>query len=98
LKAGHFNESLAQKPATSMQEIIKRAECYIKGEESNAEKRTRDAREMDPTDRGNRAPDFYQQTEDPIYQIMIAQLLRNLHNLMMPLSLQMMSPEAIKLL
>jgi hypothetical protein len=35
-----FNESQAQKPATSMQEIIKRAECYIKGEESNAEKRT----------------------------------------------------------
>ncbi|WJX84068.1 hypothetical protein P8452_66678 [Trifolium repens] len=33
LKAGHFHESLAQKPATSMQEIIKRAECYIKGEE-----------------------------------------------------------------
>jgi hypothetical protein len=45
LKAGHFNESLAQKPASSMQEIIKRAECYIKGEESNAEKRSRDARE-----------------------------------------------------
>jgi hypothetical protein len=41
---------------------------------------------------------WIQQTEDPIYQIMIAQLLRNLHNLMMPLSLQMMSPEAIKLL
>jgi hypothetical protein len=35
-----------------MQEIIKRAECYIKDEESNAKKRTRDAREMDPTDRG----------------------------------------------
>jgi hypothetical protein len=36
VKADHFNESLAQKPAASMQEIIKRAECYIKGEESNA--------------------------------------------------------------
>ena len=47
LKAGHFNESLAQKPATSMQEIIKRAECYIKGEESNAEKRSMDAREKE---------------------------------------------------
>ncbi|PNX76427.1 gag-pol polyprotein [Trifolium pratense] len=33
LRAGHFNESLAQKPALSMQEINKRAECYIKGEE-----------------------------------------------------------------
>ncbi|GAU43737.1 hypothetical protein TSUD_365860 [Trifolium subterraneum] len=45
LKDGHFNESLAQKPATSMQEIIKRASCYIKGEESNSEKRSRDAKE-----------------------------------------------------
>ncbi|GAU22813.1 hypothetical protein TSUD_142530 [Trifolium subterraneum] len=47
LKAGHFNESLAQKPATSMQEVIKRASCYIKGEESNAEKCSRDAKEKD---------------------------------------------------
>ncbi|MCI80353.1 hypothetical protein A2U01_0101624, partial [Trifolium medium] len=30
LKAGQFNESLAQKPAVTMQEIMKRAECYIK--------------------------------------------------------------------
>jgi hypothetical protein len=41
LRAGHFNESLAQKPAETMQEVMKRAECYIKGEESNAEKRSR---------------------------------------------------------
>ncbi|KAK2415928.1 hypothetical protein QL285_038365 [Trifolium repens] len=61
LKADHFNESLAQKPATSMQEIIKRVECYIKGEESNAEKRSRDAREREPINKGNRAPEFYQQ-------------------------------------
>ncbi|GAU43828.1 hypothetical protein TSUD_399210 [Trifolium subterraneum] len=47
LKAGHFNESLAHKPAASMQEVIKRASCYIKGEESNAEKRSRDAKEKD---------------------------------------------------
>ncbi|GAU10506.1 hypothetical protein TSUD_422860, partial [Trifolium subterraneum] len=47
LKAGHFNESLAQKPATSMQEVIKRASCYIKCEESNAEKFSRDAKEKD---------------------------------------------------
>ncbi|CAJ2632006.1 unnamed protein product [Trifolium pratense] len=33
LRAEHFNESLAQKPASSMQEVNKRAECYIKGEE-----------------------------------------------------------------
>ncbi|MCI52520.1 hypothetical protein A2U01_0073765, partial [Trifolium medium] len=50
LKAGQFNESLAQKPAVTMQEVMKRAECYIKGEESNAEKRNRDSREK-PTDR-----------------------------------------------
>ncbi|KAK2393494.1 hypothetical protein QL285_055433 [Trifolium repens] len=61
LKAGHFNESLAQKPATSMQEIIKRAECYIKGEESNAEKRSRDAREREPPNRSHKGPDFYSQ-------------------------------------
>ncbi|XP_024632850.1 uncharacterized protein [Medicago truncatula] len=45
LRAGQFNESLAQKPADSMEEIIARAECYVKGEESNAEKKARDAKE-----------------------------------------------------
>ncbi|MCI13362.1 gag-pol polyprotein, partial [Trifolium medium] len=55
LKAGHFNESLAQKPATSMQEVTKRAECYIKGEESNAEKRSRDAKEKEGRNINNRA-------------------------------------------
>jgi hypothetical protein len=65
LKVGHFNKSLAQKPATSMQKIIKRAECYIKGDESNAEKRMRDARERDPMNRGNKAPDFYPQRRRP---------------------------------
>ena len=45
LKAGHFNESLAQRPALNMEEIRARAECYIKGKESNAEKNNRDARE-----------------------------------------------------
>jgi hypothetical protein len=48
-----------------MQDIEKRAECYIKGEESNAEKRTRDARERDPMNRGNKAPDFYLQRRRP---------------------------------
>ncbi|GAU41233.1 hypothetical protein TSUD_280320, partial [Trifolium subterraneum] len=61
LKAGHFNESLAQKPAESMQDVMKRAECYIKGEESNAEKRSRDSRE-----RGrNKTPDRYQRGWQP---------------------------------
>ncbi|MCH90725.1 gag-pol polyprotein, partial [Trifolium medium] len=44
LTAGQFNESLVQKPATTMQEIMKWAKCYIKGEESNAEKRSRDSK------------------------------------------------------
>ncbi|KAJ1383729.1 Peptidase S8/S53 domain [Sesbania bispinosa] len=41
LKAGPFNESLAQIPPVTMEEIRLRAECYVKGEESNAEKRER---------------------------------------------------------
>ncbi|KAK2352113.1 hypothetical protein QL285_096818 [Trifolium repens] len=45
LRACHFNESLAQKPVETMQEEMKRAEIYIKGEESNAEKRSRDQKE-----------------------------------------------------
>ncbi|KAK2427354.1 hypothetical protein QL285_025937 [Trifolium repens] len=58
LSAGHFNESLAQKPAETMQEVMKRAECYIKGEESNAEKRSRDHKERAPESGGNRYPDY----------------------------------------
>ncbi|MCH89551.1 hypothetical protein A2U01_0010450, partial [Trifolium medium] len=57
LKAGQFNESLAHKPVVTMQEIMMRVECYIKGEESNAEKRNRDSREK-PQDR--RSPERYQ--------------------------------------
>jgi hypothetical protein len=38
LKPGQINEPLAQKLAESMQEITKRVECYIRGEESNVEK------------------------------------------------------------
>src|ERR1051325_7567974 len=45
LKAGQFNKSLAQKPTKSMDEIITRAECYVKGEESNMDKRARDSKE-----------------------------------------------------
>jgi hypothetical protein len=57
LKAGHFNESLAQKPAETMQEVMKRAECDIKGEESNAEKRSRDSRERAVEPRPNKTPE-----------------------------------------
>jgi hypothetical protein len=45
LRAGQFNESLAQKTADSMEEIIARADCYIKGEESNVERKARDAKD-----------------------------------------------------
>ncbi|KAK2425774.1 hypothetical protein QL285_024518 [Trifolium repens] len=58
LRAGHFNESLAQKPTETMQEVMKRAECYIKGEESNTEKRSRDHKERAPEAGNNRYPDY----------------------------------------
>jgi hypothetical protein len=47
-----------KKPADSMEEIIARANCYIKGEESNAEKRLRDANERtsNSTDRRSYQP------------------------------------------
>ena len=45
LRAEQFNKSLVQKPAINMDEITSRAECYIKGEESNQEKRIRDGTE-----------------------------------------------------
>ena len=38
LKVGKFNESLAQKSTSNMDEVITRAEFYIKGEGSNMEK------------------------------------------------------------
>ncbi|MCI37673.1 hypothetical protein A2U01_0058897, partial [Trifolium medium] len=61
LRAGHFNESLAHKLASSMQEINKRAECYIKGEESNTKKRERDAREKEYVSRRSKGQDNQQQ-------------------------------------
>jgi hypothetical protein len=61
LKVGHFNESLAQSQQPRCRKLSKRAECYIKGEESNADKRSRDVREREPINKGNRAPEFYQQ-------------------------------------
>ncbi|PNX84468.1 gag-pol polyprotein [Trifolium pratense] len=63
LRAGHFNESLAQKPAISMQEINKRAECYIKGEESNSEKRMRDAKEKEYANRRIKGADHQPQRQ-----------------------------------
>lgn len=39
LREGHFNKSLANRPATSLAEVVKRVECYIKDEESNVEKK-----------------------------------------------------------
>jgi hypothetical protein len=71
LRAGHFNESLAQKLAETMQEVMKRAECYIKGEESNAEKRSRDHKERASDAGSNRYPDHQKrcwQTRDPRFQ------------------------------
>lgn len=44
LKERHFNESFTPKPATSMVEIMAQAECYIKWEESNAEKKVKDVK------------------------------------------------------
>lgn len=35
LRANHFNESLAQKPTSDMEEVTNRVDCYVKGEESN---------------------------------------------------------------
>lgn len=51
LRGGQFNESLANRPPTNIQEILARAEAYMKGEESNAKKRHRDERER-ASDRG----------------------------------------------
>lgn len=43
LKAGHFNESIAQKPILTLVEVVAREKCYIKGEEKNVEKKAHDA-------------------------------------------------------
>ncbi|GAU30930.1 hypothetical protein TSUD_143780 [Trifolium subterraneum] len=73
LKAGHFNESLAQKPVSTMQEVMKMAECYIKGEESNAEKKNRDSREQ-PSSR--RSPERYHRRMHVLDEILSAGLAR----------------------
>lgn len=44
-KVVQFNKSLAKKPTSNMDEVITRVECYIKVEELNMEKRSRDSKE-----------------------------------------------------
>lgn len=44
MKVDDFNESLAQKLSTSMEEVMSIAECYVKEEESNKEKISQDAK------------------------------------------------------
>lgn len=48
LKTGHSNASFAQNPTLMLVEIVARAACYINGEETNAEKKDRDAKECIP--------------------------------------------------
>lgn len=45
LKAWNFNESLTQRPVSLLEKVVTRAECYIRGEESNAEKNACDMKE-----------------------------------------------------
>lgn len=45
LKVRNFNASFTQKPTTPMAEIMARAECYIKNEESNIGKKAIDVKE-----------------------------------------------------
>lgn len=44
LKAGNFNEYLSQRPTSSLVEVVKWVECYIKGEGSNVEKKAWDVK------------------------------------------------------
>lgn len=44
LKDKHLNDSLAQKPAADMNEVMNKQECCINGEERNMEKRSQDAK------------------------------------------------------
>ncbi|CAJ2644717.1 unnamed protein product [Trifolium pratense] len=48
---------LARFSEATIKEINKRAECYIKGEESNAEKRQRDVKEREYMGRATKAPE-----------------------------------------
>lgn len=55
LKAKHFNESLTQRPTSLLVEVVTRPKCYIKGEESNIEKKTRDVEERVPSVEGSQS-------------------------------------------
>lgn len=46
MRAGHFNESFAQRPTMSFVELVTHAEYYIKGEERNAKKKVRDVKKL----------------------------------------------------
>lgn len=48
LKTGHFSESLAQKSASSLEEVVTKVECYIKGEEKNIKRKVHDSEERIP--------------------------------------------------
>lgn len=55
LRADHFNESSAQKPTINMDEVMNKAECYIKGEKSNIENKSQDAKDkVQPRHDGSR--------------------------------------------
>lgn len=47
-KEGHLSKYLAQKLALSLAELVIGAECYIKGEESNIEKKVQEIKERVP--------------------------------------------------
>lgn len=44
LKEGHFNECLAQMSASLLAEVVTREKYYIKGEQSNTEKKANDVK------------------------------------------------------
>ncbi|KAJ1422476.1 hypothetical protein SESBI_12969 [Sesbania bispinosa] len=62
LQPGQFNESLAQRPAQSMQEIRNRVDCYIKGEgEQRREEGEVDQRRLECVENGKEQGQTYQQ-------------------------------------
>lgn len=46
LRARHFNKSLAKRSAFSLDKEVTHEKFYIMGEESNVEKKTRDAKKL----------------------------------------------------
>lgn len=43
--AGHFNESIIERLIVSLDEVVISEYCYIKGEESNVEKKVEDVKQ-----------------------------------------------------